>query len=106
VSSGNGGPPGARRTPHDADPWGTLAGFMRDRSDWLRIDVAQNGWGSYDVVLRLDGSYVSEGDAHAALRLFRREFARIARREGLRLEDWHAPDPARPVKPQRRRRAS
>jgi hypothetical protein len=91
------------------DPWATLLEFMHERADWLRVYVAENEHGSYDVVLRIDGSYGLERDAHGVATLMRDHLERLARREGLALEDWWDPEPGcaqRARQPRRGRRAA
>jgi len=85
--------PARGRAKSSGDPWATLRGFFAERAPWLRLDVHQNAWGTWDITLRIDGSYATEELALGVLPLFRRELARLARRERLELEDWHEPDP-------------
>ena len=59
------------------------------------MDVHHNAWGGRDVIIRIDGSYATEADAHDVARSMGRGFARAARRAGLELEDWDVPEPDR-----------
>jgi hypothetical protein len=46
--------------------------LFKDRQSWLRVQVHQNEFDGFDVVLRLDGSYTQKADAEALADDFRR----------------------------------
>lgn len=64
-------------------PWATVSEFMRDRWDFLSVAAAKNSHGTWDVVLRIDGSYSQEDVCRAAADLFRRELAAALATEGI-----------------------
>ena len=45
------------------DPWATPAGFLRERRDFLQVRVVPGEESGFDVVLRIDGTYLWRGDA-------------------------------------------
>jgi hypothetical protein len=72
-----------------------LAEFITWRQEWLTVDRARNRCGTYDVVLRLDGSYPLAADADALADSLRQELERLlpgaveAVDRPVRLADWH-----------------
>lgn len=65
------------------DPWETSAGFLQERSDFLKVKVIHRpGWSpdpdeGWDVVLRLDGTYASPYDAEEAAQSIRQALEQL-----------------------------
>lgn len=59
------------------DPWETLEGFFAERADFLRVGLQPAAEGSWDVVLRLDGTYFTCELARDAAAYFARELGRL-----------------------------
>jgi hypothetical protein len=59
----------------------SAAHFIAERSDWFDVSVRQNGDdGLYDVVLRIDGSYLDRADAEEMAEHFTEELRALANR--------------------------
>jgi hypothetical protein len=60
-----------------------LREFFAGREDFQQIGVVQteNGW---DVVLRIDGSYLNEQDALDSAKRWEKQYKSAARRDGLK----------------------
>jgi hypothetical protein len=56
----------------------SLADLLLTRSDWPRLQLAQNDMGSWDIVIRVDGGYGDRDDAERVLGLFAVDAARLA----------------------------
>lgn len=61
-----------------------LREFFAGREDFQSIGIVQteNGW---DVVLRIDGSYLYEQDARDSAKRWEKEYKKAARKDGLNL---------------------
>jgi hypothetical protein len=68
----------ADRVPQTATRTLSLASLVVARDDWARLQIAENGDGSFDVVIRLDGSYGAREDAERVLASFAMDAARLA----------------------------
>lgn len=59
----------------------TAADWLNDRRDWITapdsVRVVQNQFGTYDVLVRIDGSYVDGRLARRAADMFAAELAGI-----------------------------
>jgi hypothetical protein len=83
----------------------SAAAFLSERADFLHVGVVPgvNGFG-YDVVLRIDGSYIDEEDAYAAAEELRNRIRRVSDiRPLFGWDAWDLPDRRRI--PRRRRRS-
>jgi hypothetical protein len=72
-------------TAHDDE---TLEGFVIERSAWFVLGVLANQWDSFDVVLRLDGSYSVEADAWHVARWLHQRLAAVLPAQAQR--QWRA----------------
>lgn len=70
----------------------TLPSLVRSRAPWARIGVVGNAFGTFDVVLRIDGSYVTEAYAMAEAQALAASLTPPP--EAL---DWFATDPKDPA---------
>ena len=73
----------------------TLEGFFASRAAWLRVETPDRPDGSWDIMLRIDGSYLGEliGTRQEMVDYFRRWLQLMLLQAGLedRLEDWSIP---------------
>lgn len=49
--------------------------FFRDRRKWMQVCVTESPRGSYDVTLRIDGSYSSQASAERMAGFFQEHIA-------------------------------
>lgn len=56
----------------------TVTTFFASRADWLKVGVMENDDGDgYEVVLRIDGTYLEEMDAVVNAALFHQRLANL-----------------------------
>jgi hypothetical protein len=60
-----------------------LGALMDQRMQWLRVAAVENEYGTWDVVLRLDGSYAEAGDAEGMLTYWRDQVMAALDADGL-----------------------
>lgn len=77
----------------------TPEGWFTTRGDWLAdVSVVRNGYGTYDVVARVDGSYAELSDAERQAELHRGRIGRMLARF-YRERGWSRPAPVVPEWP-------
>lgn len=59
-----------------------LAEYIKTRTDWPRLQIAENEHGTWDIVVRMDGGY-GRDDAESMLRWISVQVARIQRPEAF-----------------------
>lgn len=55
----------------------TAETFLYSRTDWLDVRLQETADGDWDVVLRLDGSYMEMADAAVVAALFRQRLVNL-----------------------------
>lgn len=57
--------------------------FLNERVKWLKIRVAENEHGTFDVVLNLDGSYGAKATAEDQADFLREEVSVLLKKRGI-----------------------
>ncbi|MGA9997083.1 MAG: hypothetical protein WBP93_16820 [Pyrinomonadaceae bacterium] len=75
-----------------APAYADLDDFIADRASWLRVVAVENEHGSFDVVLRIDGSYAVKESAEEMADYFRKHLAPVLKAMDLErvMTDWNA----------------
>jgi hypothetical protein len=61
--------------------------FLGSRQGWFRIETVSNGRGGWDVMLRIDGTYFTDGDQEAMTKHWTQYLADVLNHEGISRKD-------------------